>query len=149
QQLVSSAQQVELPAEATLRPSGVLASRVAELDADAFTLTQAAAVLGSSSTVERLAAVTGRRALDLLPVLDRAQVAAIPVPDEPGSGFRHELYRTAVLDTIAPSALAAMHVDAARTLIALGAAPLDVAEHFALGAQPGDQQAIEWLCDVA
>ncbi len=149
QQLVSTESQVELPAGASLRPSGVLASRIAELDGEAFTLAQAAAVLGSTSSVERLAAVTGRRALDLVPVLDRAEVAGILVPDETGYGFRHELYRTAVLDTIAPSALAAMHVDAARTLIALGASPLDVAEHFALGAQPGDQQAIEWLCDVA
>ena len=149
QQLVATESEIELPAAASLRPSGVLASRVAELDADAFQVVQAAAVLGSTLTVDRLAALTGRRALDLVPVLDRVQVAGILVPDESGYGFRHELYRSAVLETIAPGVLAAMHLDTARTLIALGAPPLDVAEHFALGAQPGDHEAIDWLCGVA
>ena len=149
QQLVMTDAAIELPADASLRPTGVLASRIAELDSDAFALVQAAAVLGSTASVERLAALIGRRALDLVPVLDRAQVAGVLVPDDTGYAFRHELYRTAVLDTLSPSALAAMHLDAARTLIALGAPPLDVAEHFARGAQPGDQQAIDWLCQVA
>ena len=106
------------PAAASLRPSGVLASRS---PSSTGRVPGRAGGRGAGVDADRRSARGADRpaaALDLVPVLDRAQVAGILVPDESGYGFRHELYRSVVLETIAPGALAAMHLDTARTLIA-------------------------------
>ncbi len=42
-----------------------------------------------------------------------------------------------------------LHLEAARALVRAGAPAQDVAEHYALGARRGDQEALRWLHDAA
>jgi DNA-binding CsgD family transcriptional regulator len=129
-----------------LHAGAAVTARLEELDADTLRVLQVAAVLGPTLTVADLAAVLGRRAVDVMRALDDAAAAGILTTSEPGDiAFRHELYRDAMLAGLAPPALDALHLDVARTLASAGAPALDVAEHFARGARPGNREAVTWL----
>jgi DNA-binding CsgD family transcriptional regulator len=129
-----------------LRAGAAVTARVDELGADTRPVLQVAAVIGPTIAVADLAAVLGRRAVDVLPALDDARATGVIVnTGGDGIAFRHELYRDAVLASISPSVLGALHLDVARTLAAAGAPALDVAEHFARGARPGNRDAVTWL----
>jgi DNA-binding CsgD family transcriptional regulator len=129
-----------------LHAGAAVTARLSEVTADTRRALQVAAVIGATIAVADLAAVLGRRAVDIIPALDDATAAGILI--DTGSdaiAFRHELYRDAVLATVSPAALSALHLDVARTLAARGAPALDVAEHFARGARPGNREAVDWL----
>jgi DNA-binding CsgD family transcriptional regulator len=130
----------------TLHAGEAIVARLGEVDAETLRVLQVAAVLGSTLTVADLATVLDRRAIDIMPTLDKAAIAGILVATaSDGLAFRHELYRDAVLATLPQASLAALHLDVARTLAAAGAPALEVAEHFARGARPGDREAVSWL----
>lgn len=124
---------------------GAPAARLAELDAAQLAAVQTAAVLGPRVAPAELATVSGGRLADLLAHLTAAAAAGVLVPDGDRFAFRHELYRTAALATLPGPARAVLHLQAARSLAAAGAPAVEVAEHFARGARPGDAHAVRWL----
>ena len=63
--------------------------------------------------------------------------------------FRHDLVREAIYTDLPKSARRAMHREAGRALARSGAPRLQVAEQLALGASPGDDEAVGWLRDAA
>ena len=62
--------------------------------------------------------------------------------------FRHDLFREAVYQDVPVPLRRALHRDAATTLLAQGAPVVRAATHLALGAQPGDEQAISVLMEA-
>ena len=137
--------QVELLDRGRLRPDGPIAAQVAELDGASLSVVQLAAVMGMSFGLDDLATVLGRRTVELMSHLDLAVLAGIISSSGPRYSFFHELHREAVLATLPAAALGPIHLDIARALAAVEAPALDVAEHFAQGARPGNREAVAWL----
>ena len=137
---------VELTGDAgELQPGAAITSRLGEVETEVLHMLQPAAVLGHRVSPTVLAEMLGRRAADLLALLDRACALGILVPDDDGYAFRHELHRSAVLATVTVGMRNALHLDAARALVATGAPAIEVAEHFARGASAGNRDAVDWL----
>jgi DNA-binding NarL/FixJ family response regulator len=126
-------------------PGRAPAARLAELDAAQLAAVQTAAVLGTRVVPAELAAVSGARPADVLAHLEAAAAAGVLVPQDDRFAFRHELYRSAALATLSGAARAVLHLEAARSLAAAGAPAVEVAEHVARGARPGDAEAVRWL----
>ena len=106
---------------------------------------QIASVLGTSFEVSHLALVLRRSPVELLPLLDEAQRAAIVADTGGRVAFRHDLVREAVYEGIPASMRRALHLEVGRTLARSGVPPIEVAEHLLLGAAKGDTEALEWL----
>lgn len=119
--------------------------RMANLGPDVGHLLQIGAAVGRSFSVRDLATMLGRPVVALLPLIRTAIASRLLEEDGESLRFRHDLVREAVESTIGPPALAALHLDIARTLAASGASAVRVAAHYALGAEPGDAAAVEWL----
>src|SRR5260370_801640 len=64
-------------------------------------------------------------------------------------GFRHDIIRQAVLDSVPAAARRALDRQAAGILLAAGAVPLEIATRLAASAGPGDQVAIATLHEAA
>jgi DNA-binding CsgD family transcriptional regulator len=127
----------------------VIIDRMTNLGADVTQLIKVASALGSTFSVADLAAVLGQPVAEILPRIDTAMYAGIFVERDDQLGFRHDLVRDALESTIPASALAALHLDIARTLAAVGAPAIRVATHYSLGARPGDRTAVRWLRSAA
>ncbi len=134
----------------------IVLGRLVDLSPSTRSLLRVAAVLGSSFEVAHLALVTGRSTTGLLPELDEALRSGV-LGQETQAGraagrrlaFRHDLIAEAVYQEMAPAVRAGIHLDVARVLARVGAAPTQVAEHFAAGAPIGDREAVRWLRDAA
>jgi hypothetical protein len=63
--------------------------------------------------------------------------------------FRHELIRDAIYQDLTGSVRCGLHHEAGQRLAQAGAPSLQVAEHLARGAMPGDAEAITWLARAA
>jgi DNA-binding CsgD family transcriptional regulator/tetratricopeptide (TPR) repeat protein len=110
---------------------------------------RAASVLGSGFSLTDLATITGSSALELLGALDGAVRAGVIEDDGPRLRFRHDLIRDAVYQDLPGSVRLALHREAGQRLAAVGASTLQVAEHLARAATPGDAEAIRWLTQAA
>ncbi len=99
---------------ATVRDA-VLA-RVSRLPEDAAGVLAAAAVLGQPADVGLLATVSGRGP----DAVDACARAGLLVPVGPSWGFRHELARLAVLETLLPAERSHLHARALAALLARG-----------------------------
>ena len=128
-----------------LRPGASVAVRVSELDRPTLRIIQAAAILGMTIDPPAVADLIGRRASELLEPLDAACIAGILTKGAVDYVFRHDLHRQAVLDTMPEAMRLALHLEAARSKARAGAPAIEVAEHYALGARPGDAEAVVWL----
>jgi predicted ATPase len=126
-----------------------IAALVRELDRSALRTLQIAAVLGDEIDPVLVAAMAGIRTTNLLTDLEAGAAAGIVVPTKSGFRFRHELHREAVLAELVPAARATLHLAAAQVLATMGAPALTVAEQYARGARPGDQEAVAWLSYAA
>jgi ATP/maltotriose-dependent transcriptional regulator MalT len=116
-----------------------------QLAEDARSVLRIASLFGAAVDPEELSIVTGRTVLDLLGPLDEAVKARV-LEDRDGSlGFRHELVREAIYGDMPKSVRKKLHQDAARALVASGAAARRVAVHLGAVADPGDGEAISWL----
>ncbi len=127
----------------------VIVQRMTDLGGDAVTVIRVGAALGTMFSATHLAAALDRPVAALLPVLDIALDSGVLTDEGTEYRFQHELVREAMLSTISPSTLSALHLDIARVLAALGAPSPRVAAHYVLGAQPGDHHAIDFLCAAA
>ena len=127
----------------------VILVRMADLGPESTHLLQVGAALGRSFSVSDVASMLGRPVAALLPLISTVVSAGLLEEDGHALRFRHDLVREAIESTIGRPALAALHLDIARTLAASGATAVRVAAHYALGAEPGDRTAVEWLRTAA
>ena len=123
--------------------------RVSFLPEPALQALRSASILGSGFSLTDLATVTGRPAVDLSVVLAEAIRARVVEDDGARLRFRHELIRDAIYEDLAGSVRRALHREAGQRLAQAGAPALQVAEHLARGAPPGDPEAVTWLVRAA
>ena len=126
-----------------------VATIVRSVPPDVGSLLQIAAVVGDRLRIDVLAAIGGLAVPEVLDRLDRARTAGVIDVAGDGFVFRHALYRSAVLDAVPATARAAFHLEIARVLELVGAPTLEIAEHVAQGAQPGNRVAVEQLSTAA
>ena len=122
-----------------------LRARAARLGTAASALVRVGAVLGSTFTLEEAARAGGWPVADLVEPLEELLRAGLLVDDGGTLSFRHDLLRKAIEDEMPPTARRALHTAAGQALAAAGASPIRIARHLALGAQPGDHEAVVWL----
>ena len=123
--------------------------RVSFLPEPALQALRSASILGSGFSLTDLATITGRPAVDLAAVLGEAIRARVLEDDGVRLRFRHELIRDAIYQDLAGSVRRALHREAGQRLAQSGAPALQVAEHLARGASPGDAEAVAWLARAA
>jgi len=112
-------------------------------------LLQEGTVLGSSFSLTDLATITDSSALELSVALADAVRAGVVEDDGPRLRFRHDLIRDAVYEDLPRGVRLGLHREAGQRLAAAGASALQVAEHLARAAAPGDAEAIQWLTQAA
>ena len=139
----------EVTASATLVPGSAVAAQVAAVPAGALQVLQLAAVTRSPVRVDLVARLAGRRPTEVLADLEAAVAGGVLRASGGELTFRHDLHRAAVLATLPETGVAALHLDVARELEALGAPSLEVAEHLARGARRGNRAAVERLTSAA
>lgn len=130
-------------------PTSEIERRVLALPARVRRVVQVAAVLSPYLRVDAAGQLADCRTMEVLAAFETAIEAGVLSVDGDRVGFRHELYREAALGTLPETARDALHLEAARVLSGLGASGLHVAEHYALGARPGNREAIAQLTAVA
>jgi DNA-binding CsgD family transcriptional regulator len=119
--------------------------RLSFLDDSTLETLRVASVLGSAFSLSDVATVLGRSTTSVLGPVREAVRAGVLEEREARLHFRHDLIREAIYEDLPENARAALHLEAGRRLGAAGASALHVAEQLALGAQPGDSDAVEWL----
>jgi DNA-binding CsgD family transcriptional regulator/DNA-binding Lrp family transcriptional regulator len=119
--------------------------RLSFLDEKTLELLQVASVLGSACSLSDVATVLGRSTTRLLEPVREAVRAGVLEEREARLSFRHDLIREAIYEDLPENARAALHLEAGRRFAAAGAPTLRVAEQLALGAQPGDSDAVAVL----
>lgn len=137
--------------EASLPPSLRLTilRRLSFLDENTLEALRVASVLGSAFALSDVATVLDRSTTHLLGPVREAVQAGVLEEREARLSFRHDLVREAIYEDLPENARAALHLEAGRRLAAAGASALQVAEQLALGAQPGDSDAVAWLHSAA
>ena len=123
--------------------------RVSFLPEPTLQALRSASILGADFTLTDLPTITGRAAVDLSVVLGEAIRARVLEDDGQRLRFRHELIRDAIYEDLAGSVRRALHREAGQRLAQAGAPALQVAEHLARGAAPGDTDAVTWLARAA
>jgi DNA-binding CsgD family transcriptional regulator/tetratricopeptide (TPR) repeat protein len=104
-----------------------------------------ASVLGTSFSLAELSTVLDRPSSALVNSLQEAIRAGVLGQAGEQLAFHHELVRDAVYSDLPLSVRRALHLQVGRALAAAAAPPSQVAAHLAVGAAPGDQEAIQWL----
>ncbi len=105
----------------------------------------AASVLGRSFRFDDLAAMLATTPGALLGPVEELTRAEILTDSEDLLGFRHDIIRQAVLDSVPAAARRALTRQAAGILLSAGALPLEIATRLAASAEPGDEAAIVTL----
>jgi DNA-binding CsgD family transcriptional regulator len=131
------------PLPASLRSA--VAAHLRSLPEPAQNLLKIASVLGREFTVSDLAAMTGQPTSQLMSSLEQALTAEVVTEQADRLAFRHDLVREAVYQDVPGPLRRGLHRDAATALLARGVPIVRAATHLALGAQPGDEQAISIL----
>jgi len=128
-------------------PAPLRSSRLRRVDAISPSAQEAlrmAAVLGSTFAVEDLAALLKRSVPATATATHEAVRAGFLEDLAPDLAFRHDLIREALYEDLPRAIRAALHRDAADALA--DRAPTHViAQHLALGAEPGDVEAVVGL----
>jgi DNA-binding CsgD family transcriptional regulator len=108
-----------------------------------------AAVLPDRFSAGLLAAMLERSPASLLSALEEAVRADLLVEDGERLRFRHDLLREATRQSLPRSLRRAMERQSASVMLAMGAAPAEVATQLARSADPGDTEAITALRQAA
>jgi hypothetical protein len=123
------------------------------LSPECFEFLRLAAVLGTRFRFRDLSVAMGRSPLELAPTLEEAVRSGLLGEEGERLRFNHDLVREAIYEDMPAALRRSLHHQIAHDLAAAGAAALDVAPHFALGAGPGDAVASEWIwkagCEAA
>jgi DNA-binding CsgD family transcriptional regulator/tetratricopeptide (TPR) repeat protein len=124
---------------------GALRQHLRPLSAAGRHLLSVASVLGREFSVAELAAMTGQPASQLLAPVEETLQAEFLVEAPDGLAFRHDLLRQAVYESVPASVRVALHRDAADALRRTGAPLIRIAGQLAIGARPGDEEAVTAL----
>lgn len=135
----------ELPASL----SDLVVRRLRHLPTSTLELLQVTAVLGDAVSLRDVAAVARRPPAEVVAQLRDAFDAQLLDEADDRVVFRHQLVHDAIYQHVPPPARRLLHREGAVALMAAGADRLDVADHLMLGAERGDEQAVEWLRDAA
>ncbi|MGW5361529.1 helix-turn-helix transcriptional regulator [Actinopolymorpha pittospori] len=130
-----------------LVPSGH--RRLPRLDPAAMRVLEVGATFGQRFSLRDVAMVLDEPAARLLPAMRTLLDSGLLRDDGGRLAFAHELLWQSAYDQIPPAVRGAYHREAARTLLASGAAPLEVARHVFAGAWPGDDEAADVLLSAA
>ncbi len=125
----------------TLRQA--IMDRLTGLDAATVDALTALAVASDELDLAGVVAITGLDERDAFTVLDDALDVGALVVEGTRYRFRHALVRQTLTDALPAHRRVRLHRDAARRLVAAGAAPELIAEHWLKGERPAD--AVEWL----
>ncbi len=123
--------------------------RLRFLPQETLDVLQVATMLGSSFSVADLSTILERPVADLTAPLDVALAAGVLGEDHDRLAFRHDLVRDALYEDQPLAIRKGLHVQAGRRLGAAGASSVQVATQLALGASPGDAEAVRWLRTAA
>ena len=123
--------------------------RLSLLPEDGLNLLRVASILGATFSMAELALVTGRTPAQLLPALAAAVDAGLFSESGDRLAFRHELVRDAIYHDLPVAVRKGLHRQTGEALGGAGAAVERVAVHVALGAEPGDAEAVDWLRTAA
>ena len=123
--------------------------RLSFLPENTLQVLRVASILGSGFSLADLASVTGQPAVDLTQALTEAVRARVLEDDGTLLRFRHDLIRESIYADLPASVRRGLHREAGQRLAQTGAPSLQVAEHLARGAGPGDSYAIGWLARAA
>jgi hypothetical protein len=136
---------------ATLPPSLVtlVEAHLRLLSRPAREFLKVASVLGSVFSVTEVSAITGQPVGALLGAVEETIGSEVIVEQGDLLLFRHDLFRRAVYDELPQAVRPALHRDAGRALLSLGAPLTRAASHLAIGARAGDDQDIDALTRVA
>lgn len=116
----------------------VVSRRLAHLDDTARSVVFGLAVLGQTTSVDRLSVVAEDTRAKCLNALDQLHRLRLVDWTPQGVRFRHDVFGYAVYQQIQPSRRAVLHARAAELLnrASPGPAPLEVARHYALAGRP-------------
>jgi DNA-binding CsgD family transcriptional regulator len=145
------AQLLASPTPSSALPStlrSAVAAHLQSLQGPVRDLLKVASVLGREFTVSELATMTGQPVSQLMSPLEQALTAEVVTEQADRLAFRHDLFRQAVYEDVPEPIRRGLHRDAATTLLTQGAPIVRVSTHLALGAEPGDEQAISVLAEA-
>ena len=146
---IDRAQAVLVEARLPSRVRDSMRERLDRVPAPARRAAVAASILGRSFRFDDLATMLGIAPAALLePVEELIRAEILAKPGE-NLGFRHDIIRQAVLDSVPAAARRALDRQAAGILLAAGAVPLEIATRLAASAGPGDEVAIATLHEAA
>jgi DNA-binding CsgD family transcriptional regulator len=145
--------QIETTAEgAESRADGVPANlrltilrRLSHLSPDTLGVMRRASVLGSAFSVQDLATATEIPVVRLMRTVEEAVHARVLAAQGDDLSFLHTLIREALYQDMPLAQRKELHSGLAKRLAEAGAPSHRIATHMALGAEPGDSEAIEWL----
>jgi DNA-binding CsgD family transcriptional regulator len=125
-----------------------LLRRYSFLTADTLALLRMASILGPSFSMTELAAVCERRPPQLMAQLQEAVSSGLVEESGENLAFRHDLFRQVLYEDMPVALRIALHREAGRALVAVGATVTRVAEQLLLG-DPQGTQTVDWLCRAA
>jgi DNA-binding CsgD family transcriptional regulator len=131
------------------RVTDSMRQRLDRLSEDTAQAVRVASVLGHRFRVAHLAAMLGRSPSALVVPVQEALSAELLVATGDQLGFRHDLLRQAVRETLLPSVLRALRGQAAAVMLESGAAAVEVAQYLGESAEVGDRDAIARLREAA
>jgi DNA-binding CsgD family transcriptional regulator len=124
--------------------------RLGFLSSQAISPLRVAAVLGPTFTVADLGIVIGRRASELIEVVDEAVSAGVLAESVPGTlAFRHGLVHQTLYQGMPASLRAALHHQAAKSIAAAGAQAEQVAAQLLAAPPEADAWLTDWVADAA
>ncbi len=121
--------------------------KISFLSEESVELLRLAVILGSSFSASDLAAIARRPLVDLMPSIRECLTARIIEEDQERDKirFRHDLIRESLYFDLPNTVRKGLHLEAARRLLVAGSSSIQAAEHFLLGAEAGDAEAISAL----
>ena len=119
--------------------------RLAFLSPAALELLRTASLFGGSFSAAQLSLVTGTPLIDVLSNLEEPIASGFVTASGEAFTFRHDVVREALYLEVPAAMRKGLHLHVGRTLAAAGAPPAEVANHLAIGAEFGDQNAVGWL----
>jgi DNA-binding CsgD family transcriptional regulator len=146
---IDRAQAVLVEARLPSRVGESMRERLDRVPAAARRAAVAASVLGRVFRFDDLATILGSEPAALLEPVEELIRAEILAESGENLGFRHDIIRQAVLDSVPAAARRALDRQAAGVLLAAGAVPLEIATRLAASAEPGDEVAIATLHEAA
>jgi DNA-binding CsgD family transcriptional regulator len=123
--------------------------RLDHVSSGAGEVVRVAAVLPDRFSAGLLAAMLERQPASLMAAVGEAVRADLLVEDDEQLRFRHDLLREATRQSLSQSLRRAMERQSASIMLAMGAAPAEVATQLARSAEPGDREAISALRQAA